>query len=368
MYVPGTPSAMGHSKKLISRVLSGKILVGKSPETDVKQSITKREGEPSIYCHNCGELGHINKNCSHPTTSYGIILFYPTQDISVMEENPMLNSCQQGLVSEALLENKSNGKEKCSASSDSGSYSSLGAPEINYLLIMDRHTPDFAQIIIGNYELDDLDYLRTLVGRLTQTEAQLILTYDLRYLFTRYWSFSNRDAVRMYQKQFNRSEKLFNRLKKGIPDRGYGGRSGEYVTWKTLLDAAEPHWLDSDWGFPKGRRKRRAMESDIDCAKREFYEETGITDDQYNILHDLEPIEEKIMGSNGVPYRTIYYIGEARTYLPLYSNPFNLGQQSEVTKIGWYTCEQAYNLMRPYQESRLHILQRVHKYLGNLYT
>ena len=34
-----------------------------------------------------------------------------------------------------------------------------------------------------------------------------------------------------------------------------------------------------EWGFPKGRRNMH--ESDLDCAKREFEEETGIDESFY---------------------------------------------------------------------------------------
>ena len=32
------------------------------------------------YCNNCGNYGHLYKNCRHPILSYGIIL-YNTNDI-----------------------------------------------------------------------------------------------------------------------------------------------------------------------------------------------------------------------------------------------------------------------------------------------
>ena len=321
----------------------------------VKVPLHLPSNEKKIYCHNCGESGHISKNCALPTTSYGIVLFYPLYENSAIEENPLLHPHQNSLINHK-------GKCKCVEGTE-GTELVEPKPTINYLLIMDRHTPDFAQIIIGNYDLDNLDYVRTLLGRLTQTEAQLLLTYDLRFLFTNYWTFSKKDALRMYQKQYQRSEQLFNRLRRGVR-----GLHGEIVTWKSLLEETEPHWMDPDWGFPKGRRKRHAVETDLECAKREFLEETGISDEQYHILDDLEPIEELIQGSNGITYRSIYYIAEAKNFIPLYSNPFNRGQQSEVTKIGWYTYDQGHRLIRPYQVSRLHIIRRIHKYLGNLYT
>ena len=34
--------------------------------------------EKEIYCNNCGNKGHLYKNCRHPILSYGIILYDDT--------------------------------------------------------------------------------------------------------------------------------------------------------------------------------------------------------------------------------------------------------------------------------------------------
>ena len=32
--------------------------------------------EDNNYCNNCGNVGHVYKNCRHPILSYGIVLFH----------------------------------------------------------------------------------------------------------------------------------------------------------------------------------------------------------------------------------------------------------------------------------------------------
>ncbi len=32
------------------------------------------------YCNNCGNYGHLYKNCRHPILSYGIILYHRCKD------------------------------------------------------------------------------------------------------------------------------------------------------------------------------------------------------------------------------------------------------------------------------------------------
>jgi 8-oxo-dGTP pyrophosphatase MutT (NUDIX family) len=331
--------------------------------------------EKQWYCHNCGKEGHQNSGCDYPITSYGIILCCVSSDRNILEENIEIQEWfEQDLTRHNTI---------------------VDTNQIQYLLILDRHTPDYTQIIIGNYEIDSLesiDYLRKLLGRITETEANLILRHNFKDLFLKYWVYAKKDPFKVYHKQFEKANELFNKLSKGISTRAF--RNKDYIshrdtdrnrdidrdrnrdddaaqiTWKSLIAETAPHWFDPDWGFPKGRRKRRLSneqhETDIECAMREFAEETGIQPEQYRILSDIEPIQEDIKGSNGLNYRNIYYLAEVRSCIPVFVDPSNVLQSSEIGKIGWYTYDQAIKLIRPYHSLRLHILRRIHKYLGSL--
>lgn len=355
--------------------------------------------EKQWYCHNCGKEGHQNSGCDSPITSYGIILFYPLSDRSIIEENIEIH--EWFMRKNALQSNSFNPNAtviKGVEEDDNDKIMISHHHEVQYLLILDRHTPDYAQIIIGNYELDSLesiDYLRRLLGRITETEANLILRHNFRDLFLKYWVYAKKDPTKIYHKQFDKANELYTRLLRGISVRrsskaesgsmkdhkGYrgnhslengltGGEGSETITWKSLISETSPHWFDPDWGFPKGRRRRRSStlehEPDLECAMRELAEETGITSDQYRILEEIEPIQEDIKGSNGFNYRNIYFLAEARSLIPAFVNPNNPQQSSEVGKIGWYNYEQACRLIRPYHTARLRILHRIHKYLGSL--
>lgn len=339
-----------------------------------------------IYCHNCGKEGHHYQDCGMPVTSYGIILFYSYSDDIILEQNSTL----QNLIYNNL---------EHSVHFD-------GSKKINYLLIMDRNTPDYAQIILGNYDLTDIDYLRKLLGRLSENEVNLLQKKSFKELFVKYWTFLNdKEVLKIYYKQYDKADYLFNKLRTGIYVKN------QLVNWKILLDESRPNWLDPDWGFPKGRRHRKKfsqqqqqqsdqqqqpnqqqqpdqqqqdqqqknqqqqnqqhqqhhmVESDLECALREFREETGIDPDQYTILHDIQPIEEIVMGSNGLTYRHVYFLAEAKHYLPVFVNPFNNIQASEISKIGWYTYDEACKLIRPYHKDRLNILYRINRYLESL--
>ena len=132
---------------------------------------------------------------------------------------------------------------------------------------------------------------------------------------------------------------------------------GQFVKFSQLVDEIKPDWDEPDWGFPKGRRKRYYSESDIDCAIREFKEETGIDQSQYTLLRKVKPIEETFEGSNGVTYKHVYYLAEAKNYLPIYLNPYNSLQISEIKKIGWYPYDQGISMIREYHTEKKKIFK-----------
>lgn len=318
------------------------------------------------YCHNCGKSGHNSKKCRAPVLSYGIILYYKYNidefmqgDIfcpSVITQNRAYDSYYRDISNLLLTEDPdepdyeiiNNIKEIHPASPD----------QIKYLMILDRHTPDYVQIILGNYDFEDVNYIRTLISRLTHTEIRLINCHTLTYLFVKYWTFSNRDALKLYRKQYNHSKRAFKALKNGIKN-----SNGEYIKFQKIVQEINPQWTESDWGFPKGRRRRSCHELDIECAKREFQEETGIHPSYYNVL-PIPPFEETFQGSNGITYRHLYYLAEAKEYIPIYLDPNNVHQTTEIRKIGWYTYESGVNMIRGYHKERKSLFNQVHTYLN----
>ena len=67
-------------------------------------------------------------------------------------------------------------------------------------------------------------------------------------------------------------------------------------------------YKDPEWGFPKGRRNLK--ERDLQCAVREFEEETDIGRDNIYVLRCIDPLEEDFIGSNKKHYKHIYYIAK----------------------------------------------------------
>ena len=113
-------------------------------------------------------------------------------------------------------------------------------------------------------------------------------------------------------------------------------------------------YQESEWGFPKGRRSPR--ESDMDCAIREFTEETNIQRSAYVICKNLL-LSETFNGTNGVPYRHDYFIALLQK-----PSAIDLGQvmttmqQKEVSAIEWKTVDECRNLTRPHYLQRNQLL------------
>ena len=79
-------------------------------------------------CRNCGNIGHIYKNCPNPITSYGIIL---------VNTNNYVNK---------------------------------------FLLIQRTHTIAFSEFIFGKYSLDNPDYIKNLFKRMSYKELNILKT------------------------------------------------------------------------------------------------------------------------------------------------------------------------------------------------
>jgi len=120
---------------------------------------------------------------------------------------------------------------------------------------------------------------------------------------------------------------------------------------------------DPEWGFPKG--KRNLNETNIECAKREFHEETGLDEDNYILLDRLYPLIENIKGSNDIYYKHVYYIA-------LFKNNFDyskiqLGtdfiQNLEIGDIKSYTLNNVLKLVREYNYERKTIINSIKLFL-----
>lgn len=312
-----------------------------------KQVINKKD----MYCINCGEEGHSFKCCNEPVTSYGIILV----EINI---NTNINDA---IMKELIKSENSDLDVKNDNDHDHGiNIDSINDIElfcalknhIKFLLIRRKHTLGFLEFIRGRYSIDNVDGIIFLFKQMTPHEINKIRIYSFDELWDEVWG-ENRNKI-TYQNEYTISKDKFNKLKSD---------ENGYLALNFYLDNVIPNWENAEWGFPKGRRNLK--ETDINCAGREFKEESGFTEDDFIILDKIKPIEEIFVGTNGINYRHIYYVALATNNKVPAIDINNSTQMQEIGAIDYFNYEETIKMIRPYHTERLKIITNVFIHIIN---
>lgn len=279
-----------------------------------KQNATKLLDTPKkeIYCGNCGQKGHGYRRCLQPIISLGVILF--------RKKN---------------IDNKS---------------------KLEYLMVQRRDTLGYVEFMRGKYNLENSQYIYSLLKIMTDNERKKLLNYEFDFLWRNLWMNKN---LKKFQNEYNNSKKKFNLLKRGVTI------NEQELSLLSMHKKVEIIWQTPEWGFPKGRRNH--YESDLKCAVREFEEESGYTNVDYIIKDELEPVVELFLGTNNIRYKHIYYIGESINDTSLIINKNNFYQASEISKIKWFTFKEAYESIRAYNNEKREVLIEVNNILTKKY-
>lgn len=256
-------------------------------------------------CRNCGLIGHLYKDCPHPTMSFGIICFRVRQ----------------------------------------------GVPE--YLMIQRKDSLSFMEFIRGKYQIHQVDYIKQLLAAMTHRERQFLLQSSFENLWNYVWC---QPSIPKHTTEFLEAKRKFDTLRAGFLHQ-------ETATWTNLEELLKHNpspYKEPEWGFPKGRRRLR--EEDVHCAVREFCEETGFKQHDLQLMSDLQPFEEIFYGTNNVLYRHVYYIaricGDSDKVLSI--DPRNINQVREVRAIRWFPFEETMSHIRSHNRERKTLFQQAH--------
>lgn len=120
---------------------------------------------------------------------------------------------------------------------------------------------------------------------------------------------------------------------------------------KVLL--VQGHWRSYPFSFPKGKKKKG--EEPIKAAKRELYEETGITEKDYILFPRRKYIEYR---TDTVPHKPhiVYYFAMLKSDVPI--NPIDT---KEVMAADWYSPKDIYQMKRTIYLQRQQIVTRMVK-------
>jgi 8-oxo-dGTP pyrophosphatase MutT (NUDIX family) len=223
---------------------------------------------------------------------------------------------------------------------------------IQYLLIRRRNSLNYVEFIRGKYDINNLDYIEKSINFITAKEKNLIKNTGFDILWKDLWGEENVNNCNEY----NESIEKFNLLKNGF----YVKKNdiNLYVNFDKLINDSVYNYVEPEWGFPKGRRNLR--EKNIECAKREFEEETTISNDNINIIN-MTPLEETYIASNSLKYKHIYYISQIKNKnIELKIDNNNKNQKIEIGDISWFTFKDSLKIIREYNIEKKNILLNLH--------
>lgn len=252
-----------------------------------------------MECINCGKPGHTFRDCREPVVSYGI--------------------CAVKIV-------------------DSVPY---------YLLIRRRDSMSYVEFLRGKYRFEQAEYIELLIRGMTGEERSRLLTTPFDRLWENLWNGQNN---RQFRNEYDSAKRTFELMKTT------GDVHGKQLA--AYLETLPVEWEEAEWGFPKGRRTLH--ETELTCALREFSEETGFSP---RVLHSIEeePRQvEEYVGTNGIAYRQVYYVGGCAAATVAMHQPQNRVMAREVGAIGWFPYEVAREKIRSTNPEKRAVLERLH--------
>ena len=267
-----------------------------------------------IYCNNCGLKGHMYKDCKQPVLSCGNLIFRKDTE------------------------------------------------EPKILMIQRKDSLCYIEFIRGKYDTYNIKYIQILIDKCTTEEKQNLLNYSYELLWQKLWLIDEKTV----NEQKNNQDYLkgYDKFKK-LSDGYFFNKTKEFINLDYFMKKTKTNYPDTEWEFPKCRRNNH--ESNYDCARREFTEETNYLSSDYQLINNLLPFSEEFMGENRVRYKYIYYIGYLTNIeKDVYIDPKNKDQFNELKNIKWLTKAESLNIIRDYHHTRRDVIHKIFDLIDNL--
>lgn len=292
-----------------------------------------------VYCCNCGKYGHKYSKCNEPITSLGIIAIKANDinDFNLLIEyfnsKKYFNLVKSNTMNHNILLKINTFIDK-----------------FKFLMIRRRKTLGYIEFIRGRYDINNTISYISLLEQMIPIEINDIMNKSFDDLWTNLWINNNLEN-KYIKNEFEESKLKFDILKKNND-------------LSNLIKLIKFNYNTPEWGFPKGRRTY--LEKNINCACREFEEETSLEKNDYNLLINLPPIQEIFYGTNKVLYKHIYYFALCKPDIDVKMNINNINQQVEIGDIGWFDYKQSKKLIRSYHYERIKILNESFIFLSSI--
>lgn len=260
----------------------------------------------SMYCNNCGGRGHAFKTCKDPITSCGIFLLREIYEPMKLPNDPS---------------------------------------NVSVLMVKRKDSMAYVEFIRGKYDLQHLDFVKRLISNMTIDEQKKISTEEFDTLWTGMWG-QDRDT---HSTEYEISKKQYDKL-----DRA------------SIVKEFPSSYTEPEWGFPKGRRMKG--ESDQVCAAREFWEETNIPSEAYEII-PTKAYTEIFTGTNDVKYKHVYFVALLKDSKLINTNQkLTPMQKREVSAVSWKTLKESKKITRPHYIERKKILETLEREIRTYQT
>lgn len=187
------------------------------------------------------------------------------------------------------------------------------------------------ELLRGRYVRSDYYFIKALFSGLTEQERDMINSTKFNYEDIYKFCF---DSTNYFSKNKIKFDTLF--------------QNPEY---RELISTCSVK-KENQWGFPKGRID--VNETPIECALREFTEETQITSNQIRVLNH-KPLTEIFFGTNGRMYKHTYYVAQVNETFDCV--PTILRNNHEINQIQWFDIKDAVDQIVPHYQKRRDIIR-----------
>ena len=212
---------------------------------------------------------------------------------------------------------------------------------IQFLLVKRRYSFNYIDFIRGKYDMYNINMITKIISYMSREEIKMIQENDFDYLWNNLWKQTAYN--KKYLNEMNKSKQKFEYVKK----KGY-----IYI---------EHIYNTTEWEIPKGKKKYK--EKNIECAIREFKEETSLDSNMYKLI-DINPIQDIFTGTNMKKYCNIYYCGIYNDHDIDTKNDHTIDNEIDMDR--WCNLDELNDLFRPYNINKINILTHIFLYIVNI--
>lgn len=347
------------------------------------------------FCSNCGSENHSYNNCNQPLTSYGLICFrerklqpntifsksnkefYELDKLKEIHNNGICINNDQNSQNNQNSQNRQNSQtiqlnnqtillnnqtinniDNLDYYLENNLINEISNDflykknDFEIVMVQRKFTIGYIEFLRGKYQTSNFKYLKKIINLMIEDERKnIIISKDFDKLRD---ELGMNKSNRIYRNEYEESKKKFNYLK-----------TNGYIDELFNIDK---NWEETEWGVPKGRRNDK--ESNLDCAIREFTEETGIDKKDLIVYQNVVPLEEIYMGINNLKYKHVYYLATIKNSEEYMNNlkvdKTNYDQYSEIKSINWFNLKESISNIRPYYTSKISIIKKAFQIINNL--